>query len=265
MKRILAPTDFSPASQVVLPYLKAFHQRLQSEITFLHTYEARSTSSMLVSIDSILREDADRRLANWKAAFTKDLDSEAGVHTKAVKGNMVDVLKEMLEKESFDLAAFGTTGVSGFLEMMEGSFTNKVLKNTTVPLLAIPENYTYKPFSTIVLAVDDLVFDSPDLLQPLKTVVEAWNSTLWVYHKDTGDQSAPSIEALNDLPSVRYFHEPEDKESILQSILAFCADQDASLLCMIRHKQSFMERAFNMSMTSQSLFSAMLPMLFLSE
>ncbi len=266
MKKIFSPTDFSRASQKTLPYLREFHRLLQADITLVHTYETRSTASMLKSLDRIMEEDANRRIANWKTELVKGLDSDEGIHTRVVRGNTVEVIKEMVNKEDFDLAVFGTTGVSGFLEMVEGSFTNKVLKQTKVPILAIPEDFDYKPMDTIVLAVDDLKFETVETLKPFFALAKAYNSKLWVYHKDTGDHAAPALEQeLAELPSVSYFHEPQENGSILESILAFSKDQDAGLLCMVRHKQSFIDKTLNLSTTSQGLFAAMLPMLFLSE
>jgi nucleotide-binding universal stress UspA family protein len=265
MKNILSPTDFSQASQRTLPYLREFYRRFQTEITLLHTYEVRRTGGMLIRMDDILREDAIRRLERWKSELAKGLDSEEGIHSTIVQGGLVDVFAKMAETGKFDMALLGTSGVSGFLEMVEGSFTNRLLKKTSIPILAIPEDFDYRPFDTIVLAVDDLMFEDPDFLAPLLSIVKEWNSTVWVYHKDTGDSAAPSIEALKEVANVNYFHEPVDEDGILESILKFCQDKEAGLLCMIRHKQTFLEQSLNISTTSQSLFSAMLPMLFLSE
>jgi len=265
MKNILSPTDFSQASLRTLPYLRELHRRFQADISLLHTYEVRKTSGMLIRMDDILREDAIRRLERWKSELSKGLDSEEGIHSNIVQGSLLDVFAEMAESGQYDLAVLGTGGVSGFLEMVEGSFTNRLLKNTTLPILAIPEDFDYRPFDTVVLAVDDLSLKNSGFLDPFLSIVKEWNSTVWVYHKDTGDRSAPSIEALNEVASVNYFHEPLDDDGILEGILRFCQDKEAGLLCMIRHKQTFLEKSLNISTTSQSLFSAMLPMLFLSE
>ncbi len=265
MKNIISPTDFSQASMRTLPYLREFYRRFHTEITLLHTYEVRKTGGMLIRMDDILKEDAIRRLERWKSELSKGLDSEEGIHSTIVQGSLVDVFAKMVQTGRYDMALLGTAGVSDFLEMLEGSFTNRLLKKTTVPILAIPEDFDFRPFDTVVMAVDDLEFRNSNFLDPFLSIIKEWNSTVWIYHKDTGDRYAPSIKALEGVANVHYFHEPVGGDSILEGILEFCKDKEAGLLCMIRHKQTFLEKSLNISTTSQSLFSARLPMLFLSE
>jgi len=57
-------------------------------------------------------------------------------------GNVVDVILETAQKEETDLIVMSTDGRNGFLDVLRGSHSERVLRQTPCPLLAIPESST---------------------------------------------------------------------------------------------------------------------------
>jgi hypothetical protein len=110
-------------------------------------------------------------------------------------GDLVGTLQKVIAVQQPDLVVMGTKGASGVKRILIGSNTVKVIANTTIPILVIPEVARFEHFlksgkNRIVLATDLELLDNENALDVLKEiallVIDPKVRVLSVRPKNTG-------------------------------------------------------------------------------
>jgi nucleotide-binding universal stress UspA family protein len=265
MKNLLVPTDFSENAACALDYAVDIANRFSAHITVLHAYHLVSSETVMVSVESIMKDDAEAEMAALTDKLRSRLNSGAGVEGKVVRGDAISAIARNAAALNADLIIMGTQGASGLKEIFSGSTANGVITHATVPVLAIPAGYEFKTIDNIIFAVDEGGLSMPEQIKALVQIAKGFNAKIRVFHKDTGESDKgidPGIEAL--LGGVDHsLHYELNAEDIHKSLSEFAVDYQADLLCMIRRKRSFMESIFHQSATKREVFQIKIPMLVL--
>jgi nucleotide-binding universal stress UspA family protein len=263
MKNIVVPTDFSNNADNALKYAINLAIHFGSKIHLLNTFEVHSQTGSLISIRDFLRQDAEDELAkvvnNYKDRFLKG----SSLETVAIEGYTSQVVSGYAKKCNADLIVMGTQGASALKGTFMGSNTAAVIKASTVPVLAIPEGYVYQPIKEIVLAIDDKVVTSQEVLRSLLTISKEYKAHVNVLHVEKA--LVPSTVTddglglyLNSVPhSFNTVYNDDVKESVDQ----FVKKIDGGLLCMIHRKRGFWGSLFHRSNVSKEAFDSPVPLL----
>jgi universal stress protein A len=142
IRKILVPTDFSPASRKSLSYALRFAEKLNSEITFLHVVEpetpltlagrpARAAFSEEELADA---EEGLRALAD--SAETAGLAGAKSIlRTGIATHEIVEAAKEL----DVDLIVIATHGFTGWKHFAIGSTAERVARAAPCPVLVVRE------------------------------------------------------------------------------------------------------------------------------
>ena len=139
MPTILCPVDFSDASRGALRYAGIIAQHLKADLT------------VLTVTDPLLTEAAELSgsLANLPAAIHKELSlfydktfngvtAPAAVNTEVLTGKPAVEILRVVKERSIDLVVMSTHGMTGMRKLFFGSTTERVLRETTAPILLTP-------------------------------------------------------------------------------------------------------------------------------
>ncbi|MCB0572781.1 MAG: universal stress protein [Phaeodactylibacter sp.] len=267
MKKILAPTDFSPNADNALAYAIDFANKCGGHITLLHTYRLYSSAAVFISVESLMEEDARRQMDALLQRLEPQLRGTASIEGKVVRGDAVPVITDMAEKGGYSLIIMGTQGASGLKEIFIGSTANGVMKHTSVPVLAIPNGFSFRPIKKVVFAIDAGGISHPGVTSVLVQIAKKCGARAYVFHQGLGERDDgidPSIDIyLDDIE--HSFHYELEADGINASINSFVADYDADLLCMVRRQRGFLEEAFHVSATTREVFDSPVPLLVLHD
>jgi nucleotide-binding universal stress UspA family protein len=267
MKKILVPTDFSDNAFNALQYAARVANLFGSEITLLHTYRVHSSTGMLISVEPLTMEQAEKEMHATALKIEPFLEKGTRLETKIVRGDAISIISDVADISNYDIIIMGTQGATGLKEILIGSVTNGVIKTTRTPVLAVPSEYEYRPPKCIIFAVDEEGVPSPKVSEPLVVLAGKFGAGIRVYHKDTGE-SDPGIDPKIDvyLEGVEHsFHYELDSEILTKSITAFAEDCNADMLCLIRRTRGFLEEIFHVSVTSKTALHTHIPLLVLQE
>ncbi|ELR73360.1 UspA [Fulvivirga imtechensis AK7] len=172
MKKILVPTDFSDCANEASRVAIKIALKTGAELYFLHIHYTIPTASHVhVDTDggSISRHSAKEGHAKSQL---HQVVKEAGSH--GVRANELFVLDTGYEKiENYiapfgiDFIVMGTHGSHGFKEIFVNTNSQKIIRESTVPVLVVKENTSW-PIQNIVFASS---FED-DAQLPFKTVVD---------------------------------------------------------------------------------------------
>lgn len=143
IKRILAPTDFSPASKKALKYALRFARDYDSELTVLHVVEPATSSSFeevpeAPAFSKAKMADAEGRLRT----LVKSLPSASvpGVRPAIRMGVAAHEIVEVAKELDADLIVIATRGYEAWKHLVIGSTTARVARAAPCPVLVVREN-----------------------------------------------------------------------------------------------------------------------------
>lgn len=141
LDQILVPTDGSDVAGAAAATAVDLAAAVGAELHVLHVIDAEAIGFVEPSdldveeIRSSLRREGER----WTDAVA-ELAREAGVavETEVRVGIPDEVIRQVAVETGADLVAMGTHGRSGVGRLLLGSVTERVLRGSSVPVLAVP-------------------------------------------------------------------------------------------------------------------------------
>jgi len=270
MKKILVPTDFSEnADAAVRAALLIAEQFDNMVIHLVHISSSHLISSSVNRADKIQKQNIlDKLVETIKRNHLSFNDS---LIPKVINGNPIEMICKYAESENIDLIVMGTQGATGLKEIFWGSNTAGVTKQSTVPVLAVPEDFVLRPFKEIVYAVDSNNASSFEVVNPLMVLARVFNSHINVFHLETRKKIVgvdPGVDPGIDtyFSDVNHsFHQVAKKGNISDNINTFTQNRNADMLCVIRREHSFMEGFYHTSTSRQSVLHSPVPILVLID
>jgi len=140
LRSILCPVDFSDHSQHALQLAIALAVQHQSRLVVLTAVDPILAEAARVRFSLDLAkaetEPALRKFVTAALPTTGSWAPQIGVAVSV--GDSSDAILQAAEREHSDLIVMGTHGLGGFRKLLLGSTTERVLRRTPVPLLAVP-------------------------------------------------------------------------------------------------------------------------------
>jgi nucleotide-binding universal stress UspA family protein len=145
MKRILVPCDFSAAARHAFQFAVEMAAACDGHVFVLKVMQVPNVfgngmpGQPYVAIDPI--STIDEWIAYSEREFEK-MKSKTGRSSGSVEllletGYVNDVIREVIEREKIDLVIMGTDGASGLKEFFIGSHTEKMVRASPVPVMAV--------------------------------------------------------------------------------------------------------------------------------
>lgn len=157
MKKILVPTDFSEQAGIALKAAAGIARKSNAEIILLHIIDLpQETMDMIkpgYDLPEIMlfKEGAEARLS--QTSLSEELNGLT-VSQILILGRTFNEVIQVAKTNDIDLIVMGSHGASGFKEFFIGSNTEKVIRMSEVPVLAIKGNNTDIKFDKVVFAHD---------------------------------------------------------------------------------------------------------------
>jgi nucleotide-binding universal stress UspA family protein len=157
MKRILVPTDFSKHAEYALKVAAQIAKKNDGEIFLVHMLELPTSGNDALSTAHEIPE-----LMLFKNAAVNKLDTVMNADflegikiSKMIQFEMAfDGIVKNGKAHNVDLIVMGSHGASGFQEMFIGSNTEKVVRNSDVPVLVIKREESDFNANNFVFASD---------------------------------------------------------------------------------------------------------------
>lgn len=142
IKKILAPTDFSPASEKGLKYALRFAREFGAEVMLLHILEpivplTFEGVSMRLPIEETVWSDAAKALKTLEvSARAKGVTTVRAMTRQGIASHeIVDAAKEF----DVDLIVMATHGYTGLRHFCIGSTAERVVRAAPCPVLVVRE------------------------------------------------------------------------------------------------------------------------------
>src|SRR5690606_13580551 len=157
MKKILVPTDFSDQAFNALKAAAGIARKSNAEIVLLHIIDLpQETMDMIqpgYDLPEIMffKQHAETRLT--QIALSPEL-SGLTVSQILKLGRTFNEVTIVAKDNNIDLIVMGSHGASDFKELFIGSNTEKVIRTSEIPVLAIKGDQSDVKFDKVIVAND---------------------------------------------------------------------------------------------------------------
>lgn len=150
---ILIPVDGSDTAKRAVRVGRTFAKRYDARLDVLYVLEE---GSHLPGTDGQIPKEKGREILDESADLTTESDIE--VDTCLVEGQPHEAITERANETDSDLIVMGRHGRSGLRERFLGTTTDRVVRHTSVPVLAVPgatvDRSTSGTYDNILLTTD---------------------------------------------------------------------------------------------------------------
>lgn len=285
VQRILVPIDFSDYSVNACRYAIGLAEKLNAEIKLMHVYYNPVVNSMpltdtyyyQVNMDEVIREIEIKAKSNMEE-FYKDLKEK--IELDGIEGVKIDYAlvrgiasEEIIQKsEEYkpDVIIIGTRGQGEKENDLIGSVTAKIIEDTKVPVLVIPEDSLYQGIATInILYATN--FDDSDYkaLQKLMNIMSSFDIRLYCVHIGTIDSNVWDKVKMDNLKEKLYnqFKDYEiqclniEDEDFLKAVQELIREKNIDIISLVTHKRNLISKLLNPSVARKVLFHTNIPFL----
>lgn len=270
MKTILVPIDFSDEANYAAKVAATIAKKNNSEIILLHMLDIPSGAVDFITGNQnhgnpqaiLFMKGIRRRFKKFKnQAFFKGIKVHENVKFhKAFEG----VIEES-KKHHVDLIVMGSQGATGLREMLVGSNTEKVVRQSEIPVLVIKQEVENFKIDNLVFA-SDFSEKSKKTFQNVLDFAKIFNAKIHLLFINTiknFEATKVSKEKLNSF--IADFDLPEhtlniyNDVTIEEGILNFGRELDADVIAINTHGRSGLSQLFTESISNDLANHALRP------
>lgn len=273
MKRIIVPVDFSKYSEYALKAAADLAKKHNAEILVLHMLEIGSASISESAIQNQEMTIFYLKLAekNFKNFLKKEYLKNIKV-TPIIKHYIAfNEVNKVAEEYNADLIIMGSHGATGMKELFLGSNTEKVVRNSEIPVLVIKQEQQNLNFDDVVFA-SDFSEEAIESYQKVMKFLSVFSKNIHLVHVNTpykDFQSSTEIENkiahfllkaegnLNRLNTINYIAD----YSVEKGILNFCNVIGSDLIAVITRGKKGLTHFFSGSVSEDVTNHSLLPVI----
>ena len=200
MKKILVPVDFSECSEHALRVASDLAKNYNAEIIALHMMGMNDNVLTNTQTKEMLEGIYYIRLA--KKRFEKFLNKEFLKTVKVTDSvyNYTDFseLNKVAKENNADLIVMGSHGSSGLTEVFVGSNTEKVVRNSEIPVLVIKNKHDSFTIKNAVFACD-FSSENQDVFDKAMKFYEILNSKVTLLYINVPGQNYRNTKEMETL------------------------------------------------------------------
>ncbi|WP_298755841.1 universal stress protein [uncultured Psychroserpens sp.] len=260
MKSILVPVGSSKNAESHLQYAVDFARAFGAKLYVVQVYNVYTKAGTMIKVDHILERES---LEFLKGHVSKIDTKGVEVVVKTFKGKLVDTIELACEALNVDLILLEPRTNSIKDEVYLGKTSGKIVKQTNIPALIIPEGYVYKPIVKILLAVKSAIIRKEDALNPLKAIKNQFKAVVNLLLVKTPFYNEGDLDVDEDLASLITNTTTSENATTYQGVLEHYKNNNPDLLCVVRRKRGFFVKKWEKSTILKKDFSSALPVLVL--
>lgn len=270
MKKILVPIDFSKHAEYALKVAAQIAKKNNGEIFLLHMLELPNSGNDAISSSHDIPElmlfknaAVSRMNEAMQASYLDGLKV-----TKIIQFEMAfDGIIKNGESHEVDLIVMGSHGARGFQEMFIGSNTEKVVRNSNVPVLVIKKEEPNFSAEKFVFA-SDFSDETKKPFEKVAAFASKFNSHLHLVNINTPNNFRSTRVAekiMSDFTTVmtakNFSTHIYNDINVEKGILHFAKSIDADIIGMCTHGRKGISHFFNGSISEDLVNHAKRPVI----
>lgn len=274
-RRILCPTDFSKNAQNAIEYAVKLFKNETCVFYILNTYNAEPYT-MELAIARDLEEFRKKSIGGLRVILEwlshDDNSRNHEFHVVSECGNLLDIIKTMVDKQDIEMVVMGTQGATNSRIEIFGSQTVLAMEEIrNCPVLAIPSKTIYKEIKEIVFPTDYRTTFKRREFQYLVDIAKMSNSSIVVLNVVNKNESLDEDQVTNKNLLKDYFEDLDysfhtlKNKDIQAAINSFIESRGSDMVSFINRRHSFFGMILSRPMVKNLNYHTGIPVLALHE
>ncbi|WP_282637100.1 universal stress protein [Sphingobacterium thalpophilum] len=276
MSKLLIPVDFSENARVAAAYAAQIAQETDDEITLLHSFTSHVNKfANAKHLVDPTEEEAHAKMRDLVAELLQKYPS-IKISTLFANGILSESLEKQEIKDSFKTVIMGTKGATGLESVLIGSNTYDVIKESKIPVLAVPKNAVKLRKDNVAL----LTNFKPGELEVLKQAIPLYGKDfhLQLIHINKNELDINILDkklknwieqiieetGIEDISyivkSPSYF--AGSRENIANGIHTIIRDENIDVILITKSRKSFFQNIFTENIVKHMAFEIEVPNFF---
>lgn len=271
MKKILIPTDFSKYADEAIEVGAQIAKKNNSEIVLIHMLELPTHMNDAISGETSIPEIMlFKRKAEETLKSIKNRPYLAEIKvTEVVRldGAYKGINNYIKQNNDFDLIVMGSHGATGLNEILVGSNTEKVVRQSEIPVLVIKNKLEDFKATNIIFASDF----SNEIKKPFKKVIELAKifgsklNLVMICTPNTFKSTSVARKIVNEFISEfdmpEYSFETYNESNIEKGIINYSNEKNADIIAFCTHGRTALNHFFTGSISEDLVNHSSKPVL----
>lgn len=188
MKKILIPCDFSDPAVQAFKFAVEVAAKSKGEVHLLHVIELPAMHDSLIapalSYEEAFLKDARAQVTKDFAKMRTKWAKDTKIKTSIEYGSVTATIHQYIVENKIDLVVMGTKGATGLKELLIGSNTEKIVRKSKVPVIAVKKYLKATSIKNIVFP-NTLGKDQEELTMKVKLLQDFFKAKLHIVYVNT--------------------------------------------------------------------------------
>ena len=266
MNTIIVPTDFSPAADNAVTFAGRLAQQLNATVLLLHVYQLpvpMTDYPVLMVTGDDLKKGADDGLIRAREAAQKSFP-DVSFEIESRLGDVATEIEDAAKERNAFALVVGTKDLSGFERFLFGDTTISLIKNSSFPVIGVPESSTIGVPQNMVLATD---FTNVDEI-PTRTIAGIaglLGANLHVVHVEEKESNYYPEELMAAFTDINASYHAIKDDDVAEGLKHYVEQNSIDMVLVLPHKHNLYERLFFKGHTKGILHAMPVPVMSLKN
>lgn len=260
MKNILVPVGSSKNALSHLQYAVDFAEAFGAKLFVVQVYNVYTKAGTMIKVDQIIERESRSFLNDLVSKIDK---KNVEVIVRTLKGKLIDTLELACKTANVDLILVEPRTNSIKDEVFLGKTSGRIIKQTNIPALIVPEGYKFKPLEKALLAVKSAIIKKENALNPLLGIKDQFNTVLNLLLVKTPYYNDGDFDVKENLSTIVNNIKETENATTFQGVLQHLESHNPDLLCVVRRKRGFFTKKWEKNVILKKDFSSAIPVLVL--
>lgn len=274
LERIFVPTDFSECADHALAFSIQIARKTGASMVIAHINHVLAGGDTRFIIDAqtfrLREKEIQQAMEVLRAQFSElsEIDHKF-VHDTDIS---VDRIRDLAEKEKADLIIMGTKGRGKSIEGFFGSITSGIVRRSTCPIIAVPENAYIKSIRHILLATDFDESNHTKSIETLAALAKALEAEIHIVRVIKNEKPSEITidpvmltEWAKTMNGIEHHYHFVSHDDIEKAIMRYAYENGIELLALLGKTHNMLDRLFHKSLSKKLVYHSKLPLLVLPQ
>lgn len=266
MNSIIVPTDFSPAADNATTFAARLAQRLSATVLLLHVYQLpvpMTDYPVLMVREEDLKKGADDALNRALEAAQKRFP-EVSFETESRLGDVATEIEDAAKERNAFALVVGTKDLSGFERFLFGDTTLSLIKNSSFPVIGVPESSNAGVPQNMVLATDLTGVDEIPA-RTIAGIAGLLGAHLHVVHVEEKESNYYPKELMAAFADINTSYHAIKDDDVAEGLKHYVEQNNIDMVLVLPHKHNLYERLFFKGHTEGILHAMPVPVMCLKN
>ncbi len=269
MKTILVPTDFSTNALNAGKLARILSTNSGATVHFFHVVFTPTDWDKMTDEMKEQYPESKQKVLNAEKSMSELIAEPsflgAPVDSTIGFGNPTEKISAFIKNNAIDLVVVGSHGTSHKADLFIGSNTQRIMRNTNVPVIAVKEDFKLDKINKVVFA-SNMDTDAVEPYKKLEAICNALTVDLALLYVNTPHNFKSSEEIDTVISSFQKSINNNSKVAIrndydvAQGILTYCQTNDVDMTALVNHRKAVAAH-YLMGVTETLVFRADFPVI----